>query len=308
MYNKMKVSSIFFLFGSFFGVACAAKSNLRGSVAKSKNVKPDIDPDLQTWDLFYDFQERFSKKYDDSHEVQDRFTIFRDNVRNIVEHNLKANETFTMGINQFTDLTAVEFKQQFARGVTLSNMLRTQIGSTSCSSFIGSGAKAAPSAVDWRTANVVTEVKDQGQCGSCWSFSASGAMEGAWALSKGRLLGMSEQELVDCAGLRYGSNGCNGGLMEGAFNFAIDKGICAEESYEYTSGVSKTAGSCRSCASVAQFSECFDVKPNDQVALKEAVSKQPVAIAIEADTKYFQSYSGGILAARLAEPRWTTAS
>lgn len=291
----MKVSSIFFLVASSFVAVTTAKTiKLRGSHDDSVNLFVSND-EVQQWELFYDFQERFSKKYEDSHEVEERFHIFRNNVFDIIEHNLRGNETYTKGINQFTDLTADEFKEQFVRGVTLSNLLRTQIGSTSCSSFIGSGAKSAPSSVDWRSKNVVTPVKDQGQCGSCWSFSASGAMEGAWALSKGQLLSMSEQELVDCAGLKYGSMGCNGGLMEGAFNFAIDKGICADASYAYTSGVSQTGGTCKSCAAVATFSECFDVKPNDQVALKEAVSMQPVAIAIEADTRYFQSYSGGVL-------------
>ena len=286
---KLKVSSIFFFVGSLFTVAGITTST--GVVKFSKN------DEAEQWELFYDFQERFSKKYDNVREVEERFQIFKTNVLDIIEHNLKSNETYTKGINQFTDLSADEFKEQYGRGVGDVSPLRAKIGSTTCSSFSGSGAKNAPATVDWRSENAVTPVKDQGQCGSCWSFSASGAMEGAWALSKGQLVSMSEQELVDCAGLKYGSMGCNGGLMEGAFNFAIDKGICAEASYAYTSGVSQTGGTCRSCASVATFSECFDVKPNDQVALKEAVSMQPVAIAIEADTRYFQSYSSGILTA-----------
>ena len=116
-------------------------------------------------------------------------------------------------------------------------------------------------------------------------------MEGAWAISKGQLVDLSEQELVDCAGLKYGSMGCSGGQMEGAFKFIIENGQCAASSYPYTA----KDGSCHSCTAVAHASSCYDVKPNDQLSLKAAVAKQPVAVAIEADTKYFQSYSGGIL-------------
>ena len=97
------------------------------------------------------------------------------------------------------------------------------------------------------------------------------------------------------SGLKYGSMGCNGGLMEGAFNYAIDKGMCTEDSYAYTSGETQTGGTCRPCTSVVKVSKCFSVKTNDQLALKEAVSNSPVSIAIEADTRYFQSYSSGVL-------------
>jgi C1A family cysteine protease len=116
-------------------------------------------------------------------------------------------------------------------------------------------------------------------------------MEGAWAIAKGQLIDLAEQELVDCAGLKYGSMGCNGGQMEGAFKFIIENGQCAASSYPYTA----KDGSCHSCSAVAHATSCYDVKPNDQLSLKAAVAKQPIAVAIEADTKYFQSYSGGVL-------------
>jgi C1A family cysteine protease len=237
------------------------------------------------WKQFSNFQERFSKRYDTLQEMEARFQIFRENLRNIILHNLDNTQNFTMGINQFTDLTPQEFKDQYIGG------LKAEVGSYGCLSY-SSSASGAPSSIDWRSKGAVTSVKDQGQCGSCWTFSATGAVEGAWAIAKGQLVDLSEQELVDCAtGVAYGSHGCNGGQMEGAFKFIIQNGQCSLASYPYTA----KDGSCQKCSPVAKISSCYDVKPNDQISMKAAVAKQPVAVAIEADTRYFQSYSGGIL-------------
>ena len=244
---------------------------------------------VDEWKEFTNFQERFSKKYNSIEELEKRFDIFRENVQRIIYHNSDVTQNFTMGINQFTDLTASEFKSGYVRD------LKTKVGSYDCKSY-SSSATNAPMSVDWRTAGAVTSVKDQGQCGSCWTFSATGAVEGAWAISTGQLVNLSEQELVDCAtGYKYGSHGCNGGQMEGAFKYVIEHGQCTDSSYPYTSGKTQTGGSCELCSAFAAMSSCSDVKPNDQISLKAAVAQQPVAIAIEADTKYFQSYSSGIL-------------
>lgn len=272
----------FCIIATFFSVVFA-ESNLR---------KRELDiflHDTDEWKQFSNFQERFSKRYDTLEELENRFQVFRSNLRTIILHNLDHTQNFTMGINQFTDLTADEFKAQYVSG------MKNAVGSTSCKSFFGS-ASGTPVSIDWRTKNAVTSVKDQGQCGSCWTFSATGAVEGAWALHTGNLIDLSEQELVDCAGLKYGSMGCNGGQMDGAFKFIMDNGQCSLSSYPYTSGVTKTGGTCQqTCQPVAHVSSCSDVKPNDQLSLKAAVAQQPVSIAIEADTRYFQSYSSGIL-------------
>jgi len=245
--------------------------------------------DGDEWKQFTNFQDRFSKRYETLQELETRFEIFRTNLRNIILHNLDHSQNFTMGINQFTDLTPQEFKDQYVGG------MKAIVGSYGCKSF-SSGAAGAPTSVDWRNKGAVTSVKDQGQCGSCWTFSATGAVEGAWAISKGQLIDLSEQELVDCAtGVSYGSHGCSGGQMDGAFKFIMENGQCPLSAYPYTSGVTKTGGTCQKCSAVAHISSCSDVKPNDQISLKAAVAQQPVAIAIEADTRYFQSYSGGVL-------------
>ena len=241
------------------------------------------------WKEFTNFQERFTKRYSNIQELEKRFAIFRKNFIGILSHNNDLSQNFTMGVNQFTDLTPEEFKLQYIGG------LKAEVGSYGCKSF-SSGDLGLPSLIDWRTKGAVTSVKDQGQCGSCWTFSATGAIEGAWAISKGELVDLSEQELIDCAtGVSYGSHGCSGGQMEGAFKFIIENGQCSLSSYPYVSGVTKTGGTCQKCSTLAHITSCSDVKPNDQISLKAAVAQQPVAIAIEADTRYFQSYSSGVL-------------
>jgi len=254
------------------------------------NANNLILSDTDEWKHFTNFQEKFSKKYVSIQELENRFQIFRSNLRNIITHNLDYNQNFTMNVNQFTDLTPQEFKDQYVSGYK-------PLQSFGCGSFSSHGS-SVPEAFDWTTqGNVVNSVRDQGQCGSCWAFATTANAESVWAISNGKLLDLSEEFLVDCAtGVGYFNMGCNGGNPDSAFKYMINKGQCLESSYPYTSGVTKTAGDCQKCTSAGvKFSGCSDVAPKDQLALKAAVAKQPVVIAIEADTRYFQSYSGGVL-------------
>jgi KDEL-tailed cysteine endopeptidase len=252
-------------------------SNLRGSV-------DEYDSDQKEFSLF---RKRFNKVYDSDEDFFSHFNVFKSNVRSIIEHNSIIEKNFTLGINQFSDLTAEEFKALYIN----SGYKGATVGSYGCKTYT-SAATSAPASIDWRQKNAVTSVKDQGQCGSCWTFSSTGASEGAWAISTGKLIDLSEQQLVDCAtGVSYGSHGCNGGQMEGADKYLIANGQCSLASYPYTA----TDDKCRTCSPVAHFSSCSDVKPNDQISLLNAVAMQPVSVAIEADTRYFQSYTGGIL-------------
>ena len=204
-------------------------------------------------DRFHAYQIDFGKNYPASdHDF--RFKVFRDNFENILSHNSNNTRTFDMAVNKFTDMTPDEFKFKMVGGYRSDSA-----GSTACDTFVSTG-KSVPDSIDWRIEGAVTPVKDQGQCGSCWSFSATGALEGAWAVGKGRkLVSLSEQQLVDCAGIRYGSMGCNGGLMEGAFNYAIDKGMCTEDNYPYTSGETQTGGTFLIALSLLRLRQTLDI-------------------------------------------------
>merc|ERR1719169_300779 len=157
-----------------------------------------------------------------------------------------------------------------------------------------SGAEIADS-VDWTTKGAVTPVKNQGQCGSCWSFSATGSLEGAWEIATGKLVSISEQQLVDCSKAE-GNQGCQGGLMDDAFKYMEENAMCTEESYSYTAkNVQCHASGCTVGVPKGSVTGFKDVAHDDENALMEAVAQQPVSIAIEADKSVFQLYKSGVL-------------
>ena len=220
-------------------------------------------------------------------DIAYRRAVYEDNMVRIAEHNAQ-QLGWTMGVNQFAHLTADEFKAMYITG-----------GYTPRATTFGPYNQVrrnftAPASVDWRTKGAVTPVKNQGQCGSCWAFSTTGALEGAWFLKNGSLVSLSEQQLVDCAG-STGNQGCNGGLMDDAFQYIINNGgITTESNYPYTAqdGTCNAAKEKQVAAKVASFT---DVTPNSEADLMAAVVQQPVAVAVEADQSSFQLYAGGVL-------------
>lgn len=250
------------------------------------------------WSRFSEFRERFHKRYDTTEDIQNRFYIFKQTWQTITEHNTNPNKpNFTMTINQFSDLSPSEFNKKHV-GIFTSSVRQKALSRYGCSAWSGEQtltSEPTPTSIDWRDYGAVTPVKDQGSCGSCWSFSATGAMEGSWAISSGQLESLSEEQLVNCAsGVMYGSHGCSGGQMDGAFKYAIETGMYSDYSYPYTA---TDSNECYSPTNTMRrvFSSCWDITSGDQVALKEAVSRQPVSVAIEADSRYFQSYADGVL-------------
>ena len=276
-------------------------TNLRGADmdhGKNSTESSIIDRFPHSFGIFEEFIRKHGKKYETIEELEKRYSIFKENVEIIREHYMSGPHKYDLGITHFADLTTDEFKALNRLGEYRDETL--EFGNSYCEKF-QSKESTVPESWDWREHNAVTPVKNQGQCGSCWSFSATGAMEGAWSVKHNKLVSLSEQQLVDCSlGSPYGNHGCNGGLMDYAFGYAMEHSMCLEDEYPYFSGDTKKNGACNydkdDCASTdIIISDCIDVTKNNQVHLKEAVSTQPVSIAIEADTKVFQLYTGGVL-------------
>jgi hypothetical protein len=229
---------------------------------------------------FFSFVKEFNKQYP-TEEVFDRYNTFKANLELINAHN-NGSSSWKMGINQFADLSPAEFKAFLGLKPRDNAYIRSQ----NVEPFV----PAASNDIDWVSKGAVTPVKDQAQCGSCWAFSTTGAVEGAVQVKTGRLTSVSEQQLVDCAG-SSGNQGCNGGLMDDAFNWIVShKGIGSEASYPYTA----RDGTCKDVPSVSTISGYKDVQQGSEPALMTALNMQPVSIAIEADQSSFQNYKSGV--------------
>ncbi|RVX09415.1 Senescence-specific cysteine protease SAG39 [Vitis vinifera] len=165
---------------------------------------------------------KYGRVYKDAGEKSKHYKIFKDNVARIESFNKAMDKSYKLSINEFADLTNEEFRAS-------RNRFKAHICSTEATSFKYEHVTAVPSTVDWRKKGAVTPIKDQGQCGSCWAFSAVAAMEGITQLSTGKLISLSEQELVDCD-TSGEDQGCNGGLMDDAFKFIEQNhGQCGTE-------------------------------------------------------------------------------
>ncbi|THD23701.1 Secreted cathepsin L 1 [Fasciola hepatica] len=236
-------------------------------------------------DLWYHWKRIYNKEYngaDDEH----RRDIWEENVKHIQEHNLRHDlglVTYTLGLNKFTDMTFEEFKAKY-----LMEMPRT-------SELLPHGIPyeandiAVPESIDWRESGYVTEVKDQKNCGSCWAFATTGAVEGQYMKNERVNVSFSEQQLVDCS-RDFGNYGCNGGLMENAYEYLKRFGLETESSYPYQ-GVE---GQCQydSKLGVAKVINFQTVRSGDEVKLMNLVGAQgPAAVAldVEPDVKMYKS-------------------
>lgn len=217
----------------------------------------------------------------------------------LIEETNAKNLTYTLGHNAFSGMNSEEFAK-----VMLFDFNRELLAMSepSAPSLRGEtfDMTSVPASVDWRTKNAVTMVKNQKACGSCWSFSTTGALEGIYAIKKGTLVSYSEQQLVDCDYIRVGgtSLGCNGGDMKSAMEWiGKNNGLCTESAYPYVSGETKTNGPCqKSCSIVSgsDISTTVSVSANSDNAMMTALAQQPVSVAIEADQSSFQLYKSGV--------------
>lgn len=232
---------------------------------------------------FSKYVSKFEKTYS-AQEMRYRLSIFSENLDFINSENTKGN-SYTLGYTPFLDMTNEEFGASRSCGCLMKKTTRNlrTVRHLSESNL--------PESVDWREKGAVNPVKDQASCGSCWAFSAVAAAEGVVAISTGKLLDFSEQQLVDCDG---SSNGCNGGLMTYAFEYLIEaRGMCSQVDYPYTA----QDDSCKdtSCARIGTISAYVEVEANNGNQLLAAIAEHPVSVAVSAGSSVFQHYTSGVL-------------
>ncbi|KAF3338946.1 oryzain alpha chain [Carex littledalei] len=219
-----------------------------------------------------------------------RYEIFKDNLKYIDEHNAAADagvHSFRLGLNRFADLTNEEYRATYL-GTKPVGTRRGMVGDR----YKVHEGESLPDSIDWREKGAVAEVKDQGSCGSCWAFSTIASVEGINQIVTGDLISLSEQELVDCD-TSY-NQGCNGGLMDYAYEFIIKNGgIDSEEDYPYAAYDNRCDAN-RKNAKVVTIDDYEDVPINSEASLQKAVANQPIAVAIEGGGRAFQLYSSGI--------------
>jgi len=240
--------------------------------------------------------------------------IFKENMAFIERHNMDhaaGRETYTVSMNKFADLSNAEFRKEYLAQTQEAPGIRLNY---QCPVNFKASGNALPDAVDWRSTNnplntvAVTSVKDQGSCGSCWSFGGAATFEGAMCASGAQdcttWQGASEQQLVDCGGKdnsdvgNYYDMACNGGWIDNALYYIMQTGyIDSYTGYPYVSGTTKVAGTCVANPddSVGTINTCGATQKNSESDLQAALAEQGVCgIAIDAGGLGFQLYSGGV--------------
>ena len=229
---------------------------------------------------------KFNKKYSEKEESY-RLGVWLKNLAYVEAHNVRFEaglESFDLEMNEFADMDSEEFGAKYLISFP------TDSATSKCTGPQAS-TLSLPDEVDWTTKGAVTPIKNQGQCGSCWAFSTTGSLEGAYFLSQNNLKSFSEQQLVDCSH-SYGNNGCGGGLMNLSFFYVKDNGITTEDKYSYK-GVAST---CKYTAAdkVWTVSDCTEVTVDKEASLLGAIAKTPVSVAIQANHLSFQLYKSGV--------------
>ncbi|XP_072449702.1 cathepsin L2-like [Chiloscyllium punctatum] len=260
------------------------------ALASRSPFDPTLDDGWNNWKSFH------NKQYEE-HEKDYRRLVWEDNRRYIEQHNLEhamGKHTFTVGMNQFGDLTFDEFRHLLsASSINDAEKISSKV-------FTAQQNIQLPSTVDWRPKGYVTSVKDQGQCGSCWAFSTTGVLEGQVFNKTGKLISLSEQYLMDCS-RAVGNAGCKGGSVLAGFLFIKEKGITSEQSYPYTA----KDGNCTFNQNdiVATCKGVQQIPSGSEVDLAAAVATVgPISAGIDAEHRSFMLYKSGIF----YEPRCST--
>ncbi|KAH9308344.1 hypothetical protein KI387_036255, partial [Taxus chinensis] len=259
-----------------------------------RNTPGFTDDDIKSEERVRHLYEKWAVYHGRTRDIIDnkhdrRFHAFKENVKHVDMVN-KKNLSYKLRLNRFADLSNDEFKvMHLATKMKRHSNSNSSITRSPPSSFMYQSATHLPPSIDWRRKGAVTPVKDQGKCGSCWAFSTVVAVEGIHQIKTGKLVSLSEQQLIDCDNK---NKGCNGGLMEDAFQFIVQSGgIGVENDYPYEA----EQGQCKVNSRAAVVIDGYeDVPANDEGALKKAVGNQPVSVAIEASGSDFQLYWKGV--------------
>ncbi|KAL2453815.1 Cysteine proteinase RD21a [Abeliophyllum distichum] len=288
------MSSIFlFLFVSFFANTYASDMSIITYDEKHEINGQSLRSHDEMMSMYESWLVKHGKSYNGLGEKEKRFEIFKDNLRYIDEQNSVENRTYKLGLNRFADLKNEEYRSTY---LGAKPDARRRFSRTKSDRYTPKDGDSLPESIDWREKGAVVPVKDQGSCGSCWAFSTIVAVEGINQIKTGNLISLSEQELVDCD-TSY-NEGCNGGLMDYAFEFIIKNGgIDSEEDYPYT-GRDGQCDSYRKNAKVVSIDAYEDVTPYNEKALQKAVANQPISIAVEAGGRDFQLYESGIFSGK----------
>jgi len=235
-------------------------------------------PEERYQEEFVAYLEQYEKGYG-VEEFFSRFNIFKQNYDVMLRHNA-GNSSWSMGINQFSDMSEEEFASVYLTGLRIPTDTKVD--------FVDDGPHViVPNAdKDWRSSGAVTGVKNQGSCGSCWAFSTTGTLEGFDKIKSGSLKSLSEQQLVDCS--KNGNQGCNGGWPKVALNYFAQNGACNEAGYPYTG----RDGTCKkTCTPVVK---CGAARTSSgENGLLTMVNSTPTSIALSVSGG-FKSYKSGV--------------
>ncbi|XP_068938936.1 cathepsin L2-like [Petaurus breviceps papuanus] len=255
---------------------------------------PTRIPELDTeWELF---KSTYGRNYTEKEESFRR-EVWEKNLKFINDHNLLYKEgklSYHLGMNEFGDLTDDELKDMLNPGIAP----RIRRATTA---KIFSNFSDLPKSVDWRKHGYVTPVRVQGKCGSCWAFSATGALEGQLFRKTGKLVKLSPQNLIDCDKFQ----GCRGGSVIGAFNYIKkNKGVVSEDCYPYEAKKNKECSYKSECTVVKIKNHVLLPFGNEKALMKAVATVGPVSVTIHV-TKSFRYYKGGIIFEPKCKPRYT---
>lgn len=240
---------------------------------------------------FFNFAGKYQKQYSTKEEFIARLKNFQENVLKMQKHNSLSSSSFKMGINRFSDMTFEEYQKLL--GLKANGMRSRKHENSGENSFIVFNTTDLPTSVDWRNTGAVTKVKDQGSCGSCYAFSAVGAIEGQYFMKTNKSVDLSVEQVVDCSD-SYHNQGCGGGLPDWVFDYVWDNGLQTDADYPYKNG----QGFCNDEPSkyVVGMTHYYDVTHLNPDQLKGAVQQVgPISIGVGAGNDAWFHYTSGII-------------